>query len=214
VKKSVILAVIITGLALAAITSVRPAPHQLLTESSFVPAAALEETIAGSLEYPVHINAPGGPPRLTTDILDAVGNPVTIACSTCHTIREPNPLNAVTGDLDEFHQGLQLAHAGLACLSCHNANDYDSQRLVSGAAVSYPDVMTLCAQCHGPKFRDYQNGAHGGMAGHWDLTRGPRVRNNCVDCHDAHAPAFPRMQPSFKPVDRFLENPSHAGGEH
>jgi predicted CXXCH cytochrome family protein len=105
---------------------------------------------------------------------------------------------------------MPLAHGMLACYSCHNPDDADALRLADGTSVAYPDVMTLCAQCHGTQARDYEHGAHGGMNGYWDLTRGPRTRNNCIDCHDPHSPEFPSMQPTFKPRDRFLD-PS-AGG--
>jgi hypothetical protein len=70
--------------------------------------------------------------------------------------------------------------------------------------VEFADVMKLCAQCHGPQFRDYQHGAHGGMNGYWDLSRGGRSRNNCIDCHDPHAPAYVGAIPAPRPRDRFL----------
>jgi hypothetical protein len=108
-----------------------------------------------------------------------------------------------------------MAHGELACYACHNTNDADMLQLADSTAVEYSDVMTLCAQCHGTQARDYKHGAHGGMIGYWDLSRGPRTRNNCIDCHDPHVPEFPTMQPTFKPRDRFLEPPaSHAGASH
>jgi formate-dependent nitrite reductase cytochrome c552 subunit len=164
--------------------------------------------------FPTVINLPSGTPRVATGEFDAFGVPISIACSTCHTLREPNPTNASTADLDEFHQGLSIAHGSgqVSCLSCHNTDDYDSLRLANGTAVNFEDVMTLCSQCHGPQYRDYQHGAHGGMNGYWDLKKGAQTRNNCVDCHDPHAPAYPHMMPTFKPVDRFL-NAAH-GEEH
>ena len=158
--------------------------------------------------FPVTIRRPGGPPRVDLGVTDADGNAVTAACSSCHAARPPERANRTAEDLDEFHQGLKLQHGGVACLSCHNPNDYDSLKLADGAAVAYVDVMTLCAQCHGPEMKDYEHGAHGGMTGYWDLRRGPRMRNNCIDCHDPHAPAFTAMIPTFKPRDRFL-NPAH-----
>jgi formate-dependent nitrite reductase cytochrome c552 subunit len=66
------------------------------------------------------------------------------------------------------------------------------------------EAMRLCAQCHGPQYRDYKRGSHGGMTGHWDLSRGERTRNNCVDCHDPHAPAYPGTTPVLPPRDRYL----------
>ncbi|MBL4849281.1 MAG: hypothetical protein JKY65_27460, partial [Planctomycetes bacterium] len=130
-------------------------------------------------------------PTVATGDKDLKGAPVEIQCSVCHTTRPPNPgLNA--GDLDEFHQGLKFAHGSVGCLSCHDARDYDRLHLADGRSISYAQTIELCGQCHGPQTRDYRHGAHGGMRGHWDLTRGGRTRNHCVDCHDPHAPAYPK----------------------
>jgi hypothetical protein len=155
--------------------------------------------------FPVTIRKPLGPPQCLTGLTDASGEPVSVSCSTCHAARKPNFENKVVGDLNEFHGSLAFAHGTVSCLSCHNAEDYDALKLADGSRIEFTDVMTLCAQCHGPQTRDYEHGAHGGMNGYWDLTRGPRTRNNCIDCHNPHSPQFPKMQPTFKPRDRFLE---------
>ena len=170
---------------------------------------ASKETSTQSAVFPVTIRKPAGPPRVLTGMTDAHGQPVTVACSTCHSIREPNFENKSVGDLNEFHGSMAFAHGSISCLSCHNSTDYDALKLADGTRVEFSDVMTLCAQCHGPQMRDYEHGTHGGMTGHWDLTRGPREKNNCVDCHAAHNPKFPKMQPTFKPRDRFLEKDNH-----
>lgn len=159
------------------------------------------------MKFSVEIRKPSGPPRVATGQNDAHGNSVTVACSTCHTTRQPNHQNKAVKDLNEFHGGMAFSHGAVSCLSCHNSNDYDSLKLADGSRVEFTDVMTMCAQCHGPQMNDYLHGAHGGMNGHWDLTRGPQTKNNCIDCHNPHAPQFPKMQPTFKPKDRFL-------GEH
>jgi formate-dependent nitrite reductase cytochrome c552 subunit len=146
---------------------------------------------------------PDGPPVVNTGSVDAAGRPVTISCGTCHTTNAPNPQARLGTDLTRFHQGLKSAHGNLACVACHNpAEGYGSLRLADGASLPYPEVMQLCAQCHGPQYRDYQHGSHGGMTGHWDLTRGGRLRNNCVDCHDPHAPKYPTVRPADGPRDR------------
>lgn len=163
--------------------------------------------------YPVHINRPKQPPALRTDQTDIAGDLVVINCSTCHTIRTPNKANNSTADLDEFHQGLTFEHGSMTCLTCHNPDDYDALRLADGSRLPFRDVMTLCGQCHGPQLRDYNHGVHGGMNGYWDRTKGPRYRNNCIDCHDPHAPAFPMMVPTFKPIDRFLTPPHSSSDE-
>ncbi|MGM0577854.1 MAG: cytochrome c3 family protein [Myxococcota bacterium] len=131
---------------------------------------------------------------------------VKVGCATCHTLREPSP-EAVrdAADLEEFHAGLTFDHGELSCRSCHAPPGYDDFRLADGERVALRDSMDLCAQCHGPQKRDYDHGAHGGMTGYWDLDAGPRTRSHCLDCHDAHAPAYRGMVPAFPPRDRFLQ---------
>jgi formate-dependent nitrite reductase cytochrome c552 subunit len=153
--------------------------------------------------HPVAVRKPAGPPVVKAGYTDDKGRPVTIACATCHATKDPNPQARLGEDLKLFHQGLKGAHGNLACVSCHNPGDkYDSLRLADGRPLPYAEVMQLCAQCHGPQYRDYQHGAHGGMTGHWDLTKGGRVRNNCIDCHDPHAPKYPTVRPAAGPHDR------------
>jgi nitrate reductase cytochrome c-type subunit len=164
-----------------------------------------DATIGSATRFAVTIRRPSGPPRVDTGLTDPHGNRITVSCSTCHATRTPNRENVTAKDLDEFHGELTFSHGSISCLSCHNPEDYDALKLADGQRVEFSDVMTLCAQCHGPQMQAYEHGAHGGMTGHWDLTRGPRTRNNCVDCHSPHAPQFPRMRPTFKPYDRFLE---------
>ncbi len=170
------------------------------------PAAPLEK-------HPIHVRRPDGPPRVHTGLVDSGGNRVTAACSTCHNQRESDTQSRTSADLREFHTGMKFSHGNLTCLSCHNTNDYDTLKLADGQPVQYRHVMQLCGQCHGPQMKDYKHGAHGGMTGHWDLTRGPRTRNNCVDCHHPHTPQFPHMRPTFKPRDRFLNGSSGSHGK-
>ena len=173
------------------------------------PVVAAAQDSVGKRAFPVTIKKPPGPPRVATGSVDSSGNEVTVSCSTCHATRDPNFDNKAPADLNEFHGSLGFNHGNISCLSCHNPNDYDSLKLADGSRVEYSDVMVLCGQCHGPQMRDYEHGTHGGMSGYWDLSRGPRVRNNCVDCHQPHSPQFPKMQPTFKPKDRFLEAAGH-----
>lgn len=158
-------------------------------------------------KYTVSIHPGPSCPQTTLQAPSAQGPQiVTVSCNTCHSTRLADTSNRSPADLDEFHQGLSFSHNQLSCLSCHNPQDYDSLRLADGTSVPYEEVMTLCAQCHGPQTRDYKHGTHGGMTGYWDLNRGPRQRNNCVDCHHPHTPQFPKMKPTFKPRDRFLND--------
>lgn len=161
---------------------------------------------------PVAVDAPqagrivirSGPttPRVLTEATHFDGTPVTVACSTCHSVREPNLKNGEHHLPATFHPGLKVAHGSLSCLSCHNATDYDTLRKADGTPVAFEATRDLCAQCHGPQTRDYLHGSHGGMQGHWDLSRGDRLRNTCTDCHDPHAPKYPAVRPVFAPIDR------------
>lgn len=159
---------------------------------------------------PVHavtLRAHASPPRVLSGTTGHGGKPATIACATCHATRVPNPANRNAADLDLFHQGLQIQHGGSACIACHDPTDYDSLHLADGSKVAFTDSMQLCSQCHGPQRRDWGKGVHGGMNGYWDLTRGGRVRNSCVECHDPHVPKYQGALPLPPPHDRF-QSPS------
>jgi hypothetical protein len=159
--------------------------------------------------YPVTIKQPSGPPRVATGALDYHGRAITVACSTCHTTRPANVNNRSGADLDLFHQGLTVQHGTNACVSCHNPTNYDQLHLADNSVVEFTNVVTLCAQCHGMQYRSYQHGAHGGMTGYWDLTRGPRQRNGCTSCHDPHVPKYQGAIPMPPPRDRFQVPHSH-----
>ncbi len=64
------------------------------------------------------------------------------------------------------------------------------------------EALELCSQCHGPQRTSYDHNAHGGLNGYWDLSRGPRIKNHCVDCHDPHLPAIQQVVPVLPPIDR------------
>lgn len=170
-----------------------------LSSAESVASATMEKKPA---LHPITIKPGPAMPRLDTGLKDAKGEAITAACSTCHSTTAPNPARSTAHDLFQAHAGLNYKHGNLTCLSCHNAKDYDSLHLADGRRVPFPDVMALCAQCHGTAMRDYLHGSHGGMNGHWDLSRGPRVRNNCVNCHDPHHPEFPLVRPVLPPRDR------------
>lgn len=177
---------------------------------SFVDFESHEETavtLQSEAQYGVETLGLPTTPTVLTDAISHTGGAVEVACATCHTTREPSPTRS-TEDLDEFHQGLVMQHGDLSCLSCHNEENYDTLKLADGTDVGFENVMQLCAQCHGPQSRDYRNGSHGGMNGYWDLSKGPRQRNACTVCHDAHAPAYPQLMPVFPPKD--IIPPKHA----
>lgn len=163
----------------------------------------------------VNIRKPDKLGSIESGQTDPLGHPVRVSCVSCHSQRKSETLPASASDMKEFHQGLHFEHGTLTCGQCHQVGDATSLRLADGRRIAMTDVMQLCGQCHGPQFRDYGKGAHGGMQGYWDRTRGERSRNNCVDCHDPHLPKYQPGQPVLPPRDRGLVNGKLAkGGSH
>lgn len=140
-----------------------------------------------------------------TGKFDRDGHPVIVGCVTCHRLIGANKDNTLAEQLSRFHVGAKVTHGNLTCRSCHNPPRYDEFKLVTGRTVPYAEVMELCGQCHSRQRADYEHGAHGGMAGYWDLTRGPRQRNHCIHCHRPHDPRFRQVRPAPRPRYRGLE---------
>lgn len=177
-------------------------PHPTL-ESIAKPRLASGFEVEANKIHSVMIRKPAGPPKVKLASLDPLRRSAEVACSTCHSVRPPNLENRSSVSLDKFHQGLEVSHGQLACYSCHNPSNADTLRLADGSMVEYSEVLTLCSQCHSKQANSFAHGAHGGMNGFWDLTRGAQMKNNCIDCHDPHAPKYPQMIVTFKPKDRF-----------
>jgi hypothetical protein len=190
----------------------------LVAALALVPAASCspadapgsDDAFAGSdALFSTEIHVAAGLGTLETDLLGPDGRPVAASCGTCHALIEPRD----AGPERDFHKGIDQRHGQVSCLACHDAENRDQLRLADGSPVPFGDALALCGQCHGPQTRDYHDGSHGGMNGYWDLTRGPRVRNGCLDCHEPHAPQIPQVQPVLPPRDRFLHPPSGADHE-
>jgi hypothetical protein len=112
-------------------------------------------------------------------------------CSDCHAGMTPNLKRR---ELTDFHTEIVLHHAEGQrwCLDCHNPQDRDTLRLVSGEVISFSESYRLCGQCHGDKFRDWRVGIHGKRTGFWN---GDKQYLLCAHCHDPHAPAFKPLKP-------------------
>lgn len=172
----------------------------------FMQAAEVEDELStwdnNGPKHPVYINHPDGLPVVDSGKRAKDGSIISVRCNTCHDNKDPNVATNSGSELQGFHQKIQFQHGSLSCVSCHNAENYETLHFADGKSLEFADNMQLCAQCHGPQYRDYRNGSHGGMTGYWDLNRGPRQRNTCTDCHSAHAPAFPKLMPVFPPKVR------------
>lgn len=117
-------------------------------------------------------------------------------CSDCHADMEPNLQRR---QLEDMHTDIVLNHAEGQrwCLDCHNPNDRDKLRLVSGEVIDFSESYRLCGQCHGDKFRDWKVGIHGKRTGYWN---GDKQYLLCAHCHNPHDPKFKSLTPMPPPV--------------
>jgi hypothetical protein len=168
------------------------------------PARRFGPAAPDAVAHDVSIHLPQGMGELTVSVDPVTGAPIPIACATCHGPTAGGPLAQRPGDGGpKVHGEVKIAHGELRCDACHSADRADL-KLADGRSLPFSATLDLCAQCHGVQVRDYRRGSHGGMAGYWDLRRGPRTRNHCVDCHQPHAPAYPTVTPVFAPRDRWV----------
>ncbi len=117
-------------------------------------------------------------------------------CSECHADMTPNPRRR---PLSEEHTDIVLNHAKGQrwCLDCHDVDNRDKLRLVSGERIDFSESYRLCGQCHGDKFRDWKVGVHGKRTGYWN---GEKEYLLCAHCHNPHDPRFKPLRPKPPPV--------------
>ena len=196
-----------------------------MKSSVYILFIALCAACSGEIERPyqpppirpgaVHVNEPEALRTLRTGIVGVDGEVRRVRCESCHSLEGIGAETPeVAANAAGPHVGLEVSHGERRCVACHDPEQPHRLRLASGEVLPMREAMQLCAQCHGPQTRDYRRGSHGGMQGYWDLSRGDRVRNHCVDCHDPHAPAFPRFTPLPPPRDRFPPAPPSEGHAH
>ncbi len=168
------------------------------------PSREFAEPLVSERTWPTEVHEPTGFGVLATPLLvDATERkiPAGTRCETCHD-QPPDPTwQPAEGEF--FHANIEIAHGQLTCDQCHDRESRELH-LADRTIVPWVEVLRLCAQCHGTQYRDYKHGAHGGLNGYWDDRQGTKLRNNCVDCHTPHAPAFGTRKPVFPPKDRYL----------
>jgi hypothetical protein len=114
-----------------------------------------------------------------------------LRCNECHKLFPSLP--ETPRRLTE-HRHIRLDH-GLCdrCFNCHDDKQRNFLALAGGDRVPFAESARLCAECHGPTYRDWEKGMHGRTNGYWDASRGESRRLTCTECHDPHAPALPPM---------------------
>ncbi len=172
-----------------------------------------ETTAVSSPEkrFPVKLTRPTNFGGLDVTQREISGAPASIACQTCHQPGSTNALAARPGAPKDLHRDISLSHGDLSCQSCHQAANPGQLHGSDGRSFRLEDSMAHCSQCHGPQRRNYNHGAHGGMRGYWDLSRGARERNDCISCHPPHQPKYPQVTPMPGPKDRFARPRQHSG---
>lgn len=112
-------------------------------------------------------------------------------CQECHRLFSSMP---ETDRVLMRHRNIELDH-GLndRCFNCHHNEDRNLLALQGGETVTYSNSPQLCGKCHGPTFRDWQQGMHGRTIPSATEPAG-RVRLKCTECHDPHAPAMAGME--------------------
>ena len=104
-------------------------------------------------------------------------------CSKCHANVPPRDLAKTPR---RPHDAIELKHMPKQdCYLCHDKEDRDQLKLITGDKISFNDTAKLCGQCHAEKARDWSRGSHGKSTGGW---RGERHQWSCAECHDPHSP--------------------------
>ncbi len=116
------------------------------------------------------------------------------ACMECHKhVDDPTDFQR---EMEVEHDNIVLEHGNNRyCLNCHHDTQRDQYVDYDGAIIAKENHTLLCAKCHGPKHRDWKAGVHGRQNGYWDESKGPKVKLNCIQCHDPHKPTFAPIKP-------------------
>ncbi|SFS51596.1 Cytochrome c7 [Zhouia amylolytica] len=127
------------------------------------------------------------------------------ACTECHS----KPLNQMQGaDSEEYqkaHWDVKMIHAReltMNCITCHDGNNMNELKSLTGARIDFNKSYQLCSQCHSNQFQDWKGGAHGKRIGGWAP---PRVSMTCVNCHNPHQPAIQPKWPARFNTQKVLE---------
>lgn len=108
------------------------------------------------------------------------------ACIECHS----QPLAEMQADtqFQRAHWDIKPVHANeitMNCATCHNGDDMNNLKSLTGTHIDFNMSYKLCSQCHTSQFEDWKGGAHGKNIGGWAK---PRAAMTCVNCHDPHKP--------------------------
>ena len=135
-------------------------------------------------------------------IPDRKGQIKSFKCTECHT----KPLNKLQSKgVKKAHWDIALKHADLNtmnCVTCHNSDNMDELKSLTGNQIDFNKSYKLCSQCHTKQFDDWKGGAHGKQIGGWAP---PRASMTCVNCHNPHKPHFESRWPARFNTQKIIE---------
>lgn len=127
-------------------------------------------------------------------------------CYTCHDRKKPPPLRFDANKnliIPKEHEDIVMGHGrhnrNNICFNCHDEANLEVLQTRDGRELKLAESTPLCGSCHGPTYRDWEAGVHGRTSGYWNRALGPIKRENCVACHNPHAPRFPARPPAPGP---------------
>jgi hypothetical protein len=127
-------------------------------------------------------------------------------CYTCHEHGKPPTLRFDEKHnllVPKEHSDVVMGHGSHnrnnLCFNCHDENNLEQFQTRDGRQLKLVESTPLCGSCHGPTYRDWEAGAHGRTSGYWKRDAGSITRQDCVSCHNPHAPRFPSRHPAPGP---------------
>lgn len=127
-------------------------------------------------------------------------------CYACHDKKTPPTLRFDTNHnliIPKEHANIVMGHGqhnrNNLCYNCHDEENLELLQTRDGRRLMMSESTPLCGSCHGPTYRDWEGGSHGRKTGFWSPSLGPVTREDCVSCHDPHAPDFPARPPAPGP---------------
>ncbi len=127
----------------------------------------------------------------------------------CYTCHERNKTPQLRFDdkhnllIPKEHSNIVMGHGSHnrnnLCFNCHDENNLELFQTRDGRQLKLSESTPLCGSCHGPTYRDWEAGAHGRTSGFWSHDLGSPTRQDCVSCHNPHAPRFPSRHPAPGP---------------
>ncbi|MCA9407307.1 MAG: cytochrome c3 family protein [Candidatus Omnitrophica bacterium] len=137
-------------------------------------------------------------------------------CNDCHQNIEASKIQK---SFFSSHMDITLDHGvNNYCKTCHSQDNREALVDINNQDIPFDQSQLTCLKCHGPIYRDWENGVHGRINGYWAKDLGEMKRLTCVQCHDPHQPKFQPMEPSpspnFKNYQDFLKGLSIKDSSH